>query len=176
MSRRSLAAAWRCAPQPVGWSNGHRGARPPSIRLVARITATRGVFTASDIEAANSDRTIKALGTHKRERPLAGHNGLGRAGNGAGPRLVTRPRLPPIAFRAPGRLRPSARSPHPENRRFPFRPRTPSAPGSGTPRHPSIVTQRQPPSRRRHPPLAAGPRAPILRYDTAGKVRNPAWR
>ncbi len=31
--------------------------------LVARFSATRGVFTAGDIEAANADRTIKALGT-----------------------------------------------------------------------------------------------------------------
>ena len=62
MSVDALAAMSEAAPHTAGWGNVMASSTAVDT-LVARFTATRGVFTAGDIEAANSDRTIKALGT-----------------------------------------------------------------------------------------------------------------
>jgi AsmA protein len=62
MSVDALAAMSDAAPDSAGWGNV-MGSSTAVDTLVARFTATRGVFTAGDIEAANADRTIKALGT-----------------------------------------------------------------------------------------------------------------
>jgi AsmA protein len=61
LSLDSLAAAGG-APHPVAWDTVTAGSTAVDT-LVARITATSGVFTAKEVEAANPDRTIKALGT-----------------------------------------------------------------------------------------------------------------
>lgn len=62
MSVEALAAMSDAAQHAAGWGNVAGGSTAVDT-LVARFTASRGIFTASDIEAANSDRTIKALGT-----------------------------------------------------------------------------------------------------------------
>jgi AsmA protein len=62
LSLEALAAIPDAAQHPAGWGNVMAGATAVDT-LVARFTASRGVFTAGDVEAANSDRTIKALGT-----------------------------------------------------------------------------------------------------------------
>jgi AsmA protein len=62
LSLEALAAIPDAAPHVAGWGNVMNGATAVDT-LVARFTASRGVFTAGDVEAANSDRTIKALGT-----------------------------------------------------------------------------------------------------------------
>jgi AsmA protein len=62
MSVDALAAMSDAAPHSAGWGNVMASSTAVDT-LVARFTATRGVFTAGDIEAANADRTIKALGT-----------------------------------------------------------------------------------------------------------------
>lgn len=62
MSVEAFAALSDAAPNSAGW--GSIMANSTAVdTLVARFTATRGVFTAGDVEAANADHTIKALGT-----------------------------------------------------------------------------------------------------------------
>jgi uncharacterized protein involved in outer membrane biogenesis len=131
MSVDALAALSEAAPNSAGWGNV-MGSSTAVDTLVARFTATRGVFTAGDIEAANSDRTIKALGTISTSDRLV--DLTVSVAPGAAQVKAGDPAQPP-AYRVQGPwAAPSiSKVPPPGKSALPFPPVDPSAPGSAAP-------------------------------------------
>jgi AsmA protein len=137
MSVDALAAMSDAAPHAAGWGTVTGGSTAVDT-LVARFTATRGVFTAGDIEAANSDRTIKALGTISTSDRLMDVTVSVAPGAAQAPAKAGDPAQAP-AYRVQGPwAAPSiSKVPPPGKSALPLPPVNPSAPGSGTPGEPS---------------------------------------
>lgn len=126
-------AALSAGSQSVNWGALTTGSTAVDT-LVARVTASRGVFTADDVEAANPDRVIKALGVVSADDQtldITVSVGPGRAQGSV--KADDRGGVPTYRIQGPWLAPLITRVPPPGKSALPLAPAAPSTPDPATP-------------------------------------------